>query len=151
MPSLSGFDADSVEPMDDFEPIPAGKYVAAITDSELKPTKAGTGEYLQLQFEIIEGEYARRLLWARLNLDNPNPKAVMMAKSELAAICRAIGVPRPTDSSDLHNLPLQIHVRVKRRPDSGELTNEIKGYAPRESQQGKPLQATSTDAPWRRP
>ena len=74
MAELSGFDANQIEPTTDFEPIPAGKYVAVITESEMRPTKAGTGHYLQLTFQVIEGEHKNRLQWARLNLDNPNPK-----------------------------------------------------------------------------
>ncbi len=108
-----GFDANQVEPTNDFEPIPAGKYVAVITESEMKPTKAGTGSYLQLTFQILEGEHKNRLLWTRLNLDNPNATAVQIARSELSAICRAVGVMTPSDSVELHNLPLVIHVRCK--------------------------------------
>ena len=33
MADLSGFDANQVEPNGDFEPIPAGKYLAVITES----------------------------------------------------------------------------------------------------------------------
>ena len=55
MANLSGFDANQVEPSADFEPIPAGKYLATIVESEMKPTKSGTGNYLQLTFEILEG------------------------------------------------------------------------------------------------
>jgi hypothetical protein len=50
MADLRGFDANQVEPSSDFEPVPAGKYLAVITESEMKPTKAGTGHYLQLTF-----------------------------------------------------------------------------------------------------
>ena len=46
MADLNGFDANQVEPTGDFEPIPAGKYLAVITDSEMKPNKAGTGSLL---------------------------------------------------------------------------------------------------------
>ena len=35
----------------------------------------------------------------------------------------------PQDSVELHNLPLVINVRCRKRPDTGDLTNEIKGYA----------------------
>ena len=133
MANLNGFDANTVEPADDLEPIPAGKYVAVITDSEMKPTKSGTGNYLQLTFQIVEGEYANRLLWVRLNLDNPNATAVEIARRELSAICRSVGVLVPTDSADLHNLPCVIHVRVKRRNDTGELQNEVKGYSKKDA------------------
>jgi hypothetical protein len=133
MADLRGFDANQVEPSSDFEPVPAGKYLAVITESEMKPNKAGTGSYLQLTFAIIEGEHKGRFLWARLNLDNPNAVAVQIAKAELSAICRAVGVLAPNDSTDLHDLPLVIHVKCKKRPDTGEIANEVKGYSPKAS------------------
>ena len=52
-----------------------------------------------------------------------------IARAELSAICRAVGVLAPKDSVELHNLPLVIHVRCKKRTDTSEITNEIKGYA----------------------
>ncbi len=150
MAELGNFNANDVEPTTDFEPIPAGKYLAVITDSEMKPTKAGTGHYLQLAFQIIEGPYKNRFLWARLNLDNPNATAVQIARAELSAICRAVGVMAPRDSIELHDLPLLIHVRCKKRNDTGDITNEIKGYSKRETATGRPQQAPSNTPPWRR-
>ena len=55
MANLNGFDANHVEPTGNFEPIPAGKYQAAITESEMKPTKNGGGSYLQVTFTITDG------------------------------------------------------------------------------------------------
>ena len=127
MANLGNFDASKVEPTTTLDPIPAGKYEAVITESEMKANKAGTGSYLQLAFQIIEGEHKNRLLWARLNLDNPNETAVKIANAELSAVCRAVGVLAPSDSTELHNLPLIVHVRCKKRADTGEITNEIKG------------------------
>jgi hypothetical protein len=150
MADLKGFDARTVEPTADFDPLPAGKYVAAITESEMKPTKNGSGHYLQLTFTVLEGEYKNRVLWARLNLNNPNATAVKIARSELSAICRATGVMAPKDSVELHNLPLLITVKLKKRDDTGELTNEIKGYAKRETG-GQAPQAANSTPPWRRP
>nr|BDD45927.1 hypothetical protein 7 [Pseudomonadaceae bacterium] len=151
MADLNGFDASQVEPTCEFEPIPAGKYVAVITDSEMKPNKAGTGHYLELTFQIQEGEHKNRLLWARLNLDNPNATAVQIAQADLSAICRAVGVMAPKDSVELHNLPLVINVRCKKREDTGELTNEIKGYSKKESQApGDDAPTTDKTPPWKR-
>lgn len=150
MADLKGFDARNVEPTADFDPLPAGKYVAAITESEMKPTKNGSGHYLQLTFTVLEGEYKNRVLWARLNLNNPNATTVKIARSELSAICRATGVMAPKDSVELHNLPLAITVKLKKRDDTGEMTNEIKGYAKREAN-GQALQAPNSTPPWRRP
>lgn len=151
MADLQGFDANEVEPTSDFEAIPAGKYVAVITESEKKPTKAGTGQYLQLTFQIIEGPHSNRILWARLNLDNPNATAVAIAKAELSAVCRAVGVMAPKDSVELHNLPLVIHVRCRRRDDTGDITNEIRGYSRKESVPVAASAATAVSTPpWSR-
>ena len=143
------FNAHDVEPASIFDPLPAGKYLAAITSSEMKPTKSGVGKYLELTFQVIEGEYKNRILWARLNLENPNTTTVKIAKAELSAICRAVGVMAPKDSCELHNLPLQVTVKIKKRTDTGELVNEVKGYAKKEAAAGVPQQAATTP-PWMR-
>jgi hypothetical protein len=152
MANLSGFDANQVEPNSNFDPIPAGKYLAVITESEMKPNKAGTGSLLQLTFQIIEGEHQNRLLWARLNLDNPNATAVQIARADLSAICRAVGVLAPQDSVELHNLPLVINVRCKKRTDTGEITNEIKGFAKQEAPATVRTVAPAVNStpPWKR-
>lgn len=151
MADLRGFDANQIEPTTPFEAIPAGKYEAVIVESDMKPTKSGAGHYLQLTFQITDGPYRNRLLWARLNLDNPNATAVKIAQSELSAICRAVGVMAPRDSVDLHNLPLLISVRCKKMPDSGEVTNEVRGYAKRDEPVAAAAPATNTKTPpWKR-
>ena len=149
MGNLDGFDAREVEPMDEFQPIPAGKYIAAITGSEMKPTKSGTGSYLEFVFQILEGEFKGRQLWARLNLANPNDLAVKMARAELAAICQSVGILTPRDSTELHDLPLEVTVKLKRREDNGEMTNEVKSYG-RKPAPGQTPQAPSDTPPWRR-
>jgi hypothetical protein len=158
MANLNGFNANDVEPNSSFEPIPAGKYLAAITASETKPTKSGGGSFLELTFSILEGAHKGRQLWARLNLDNPNATAVKIARGDLSAICRAVNVMQPRDSVDLHNLPLVISVKLKKRTDSDELVNEVRGYEPKQSSSttnassSQPQQATasSAPAPWKR-
>ncbi|GMU36592.1 MAG: DUF669 domain-containing protein [Phycisphaerae bacterium] len=145
------FNATDVDPAVGYDPIPAGKYLAAITESEEKPTKSGSGSYVQLTFQILEGEYKGRLVWARLNLDNPNATAVKIARAELSAICRAVGVMSPKDSSELHNLPLVISVGVKPRKDNGEPSNVIRGYEKRGAAAKPPAAATGNGkAPWQR-
>lgn len=151
MANLAGFNANTVEPNSEFEAIPAGKYLAAITNSEMKPTKNGGGAYLELTFQVIEGEFKGRMLWARLNLENQNPTAVKIARGDLSAICRAVNVLEPRDSNELHNLPLVISVKQKARPDTGEIANEIKGYEKKDAAQpAKPQQAVTNTPPWRR-
>ena len=150
MPNLNGFNANEVDPAVDFEAIPAGKYLAVITDSEMKATKSGNGSYLELAFEVIEGEYKGRNLWARLNLDNPNQLAVQIARGELSAICRAVGVLQPKDSLELHNLPILITVKLKKRTDTGDIVNEVKGYAKKATAAAQPQAESGSTPPWAR-
>lgn len=157
MATLNNFDANQVDPSVALDPIPAGKYLAVITESEMKPTKAGGGKYLQFTFQVLEGEHKGRLLWARLNLDNKSEMTVRIARGELSAICRAVGVMQPRDSVELHNIPLEITVGLKKRDDTGELGNVVKGYARKGGSAPASRSATSagsvgptTTPPWKR-
>lgn len=151
MANLNGFNANEVEPAVGFDPIPAGKYLAVITESGMKATKSGAGNFLELTFQVLEGEFKGRLLWARLNLDNPNATTVKIARAELSAICRAVGVMAPKDSVELHNLPLVITVAHKKRQDTGEITNVIKGYAKKDAAAPKAAPSGSNGkAPWQK-
>lgn len=154
MADLRGFNADHIEPSRDFEPIPAGTYVAVITDSEMKETKSGSGRYLQLLLSVIEGPHKNRTLWVRLNIENPSRQAKEIAERQLAEICRALDIRTPNDSVELHNLPMTIHVRCKKRADTGEIVNEVKGFSKREAASPPSSAAnpnsTSSTPPWKR-
>lgn len=151
MPSLNNFNANEVDPNFAFEPIPAGKYLALITESETKDTKSGDGKYLQFTFQILEGEFKGRMLWTRLNLENANATTVKIARAELSAICRAVNVMAQRDSVELHNLPLIITVGLKKRKDNQELSNVIKAYEKKDVVSAKPTATgNSNKAPWMR-
>lgn len=146
------FDANQVEPSAGREPIPAGKYVAAIVRSEMKPTRNGTGQYLELEYQIIDGEHRGRKLWSRHTLHHPNAQTVQIARGELSAICRACGVMQPGDSRELHDRPMTILVRLRRREDSDEMNNEVVTWGRKEVATDMPQQigavGTSATPPW---
>lgn len=163
------FDANSVEPSAPMEVIPAGKYVVQIIASEMKETKSGSGEYLNLEMEILEGAMAKRHLFDRLNLINPNTQAAEIAERTLSAICHAVGQLQVSDSEQLHFKPMMVDVRVKPAgPDKGgvmrDAQNEIRGYSPVTGARPAPQVSTApakatpapapapaaSTAPWRR-
>jgi hypothetical protein len=157
MADLRGFDANTEEPRNDFDAIPAGDYIAMVVESDYKATKDGQGKYLEIVLEIVEGEYKGRRLWDRLNLYNANAMAVKIARQTLGELCRAVNVMVPTDSQQFHNIPLVVSVKCKKRDDTGELSNEIKKYQSK-SEAAKKQSATSAPAataagsppPWQR-
>jgi len=150
--NLHGFNASEVDPSVGFELIPSGNYVCVITASEMKPTRSGVGAFLQLTIQIIEGDCSGRLLWARLNLDNPNDTAVKIARAELSAICRAVNVLTPKIGPDLHDIPLIVRVGCKKRKDTGEMSNVVKGYAKRDGAGASSVNAVMNGSvpPWKR-
>jgi hypothetical protein len=119
-------------PRGNFDPIPEGWYLAVITDSEMKETRDGTGKYLKMCFEIIEGEHRGRRVWSNLNLVHSNPIVVELARADLSAICRAVDVIAPADSGELHNLPLLIKVQC-RTNKVGAIVNDVRGYKAHEA------------------
>ena len=149
---LTGFDARAHEPIRSFDPLPNGDYTAAITNTAEKSTRSGDGSYLELTFQILEGDFAGRNIWERLNLKNPNINAVEIAQKRLGMICRAVGVYTPNDSSELQNIPLTISVVNKKRADTGEMRNEIKSFSAKST--AAPMPAASGDSasvpPWKR-
>ena len=123
------FNAASVEPStSDFEVLAAGMYNATITGSDQVVAKSGNGDYLKLEFTILDGPAANRKVWSILNLWNTNVTAVDIAQRDLAAICAAVNLPGAGDSSELHNKPLQIRVGIRRSEEWGD-QNDIKGYS----------------------
>lgn len=129
MADLSGFDASQVAPAS-FDVLPAGEYEVVIVASTMETTADGTGQFLKIELQVLSGEYQNRKLWDRLNLVNKSEKAVQIARGSLSAICRAVGVLTPRDSSELHNKPMRIKVKVEKSEDYGE-QNRITAYKPR--------------------
>lgn len=111
------------------QPLPEGTYKAVITDSEMRATKAGTGHYLNFTWEITSGEHRGRKVWANYNVDNPNEKAVEIAKRDLASVCTAMGKNGFEDSQDLHFHEIEVLVKIRKASDGYQASNEIRGYS----------------------
>ncbi len=133
MAHLNGFNANDVDPSTPRAPIPADRYLAVITESERKPAKSGNGsELLMVVFTVQGGAHDKRTIKNHLNLWNVNTEASRIAWGDMSAICRAVGIMQPNDTTDLHNIPLEIDVGVGAPNDRGQCFNEIKGYYSRQ-------------------
>jgi len=128
-----GFDARKTEPATDrqFAPIPQGDYLVAITRSEMKLTNSGSGKYLKLTFTVLDGPHKGRLFWDNLNIVNTNSKTEEIARGQLSAICRAVDVPTPSDSAELHDRPFMARVAIE-HDQNGKPQNRPKHFFPRE-------------------
>lgn len=151
MAFIGNFDAETVAPKTEYTALPSGEYLMAITDSEMKSTKNGDGQYLQLVFTVLNAQapaFIERKVFVRLNLINNNQTAVDIAQRELSAICHALGILKITDSIQLHDRPMTCS--VKYQPAKGEYSegNKIAGYKPASAYgQGKGFTPASPVAP----
>jgi hypothetical protein len=131
------FDASTVEPAAAFELLPPGNYVVRIVQSEMRATKAGDGQYLWLEMDILDGPHQGRKLWDQLNLVNPKQQTVDIAQRTLSAICHAVGQMQVADSEQLHFRAMQVTLAVEfdsrdkhLAPEERRKQNKIKGYTP---------------------
>src|SRR5690625_4227929 len=130
---LGQYDVSNVEANGQPDPIPASWYTANIVESEMKPTKAGDGAYLQIVEQIVDGPYKGRKIYDRLNLQNNNTTAVEIAYGTLKAIYQAVGLQRADDSSQLHGIVHKVKVKVRAANGNYAATNEITAYDPANS------------------
>lgn len=80
-----------VKEQSSFDPLPKGEYMVLAKAGELKATKDGTGKYCKVEFEVMEGDFKGRKLWANYNVQNANPKAVEIALSQMKSFFLCAG------------------------------------------------------------
>jgi hypothetical protein len=122
------FDASQVAPQASTGPVPAGVYLAHITESDIRPLASGNGEGLKLTFEIIEGQYKGRRVWENLNIRHTNEDTQRISQSQLSALCHAVNVIKLMDTGSLHFKPVKINVTVREAQGQYKASNNIKGY-----------------------
>jgi hypothetical protein len=125
------FDARSVEPSAGFELMPAGDYTVRVVESEAKATNANDGSgKLELKLEIIEGQYAGRLLFYNLNLFNKNPQSSEIAYRQLSALCHVTGVFAIQNSQQLHGIPFKVTINNDGTYNNVKVVKFLNGETP---------------------
>jgi len=121
------FDASSVSTK--FGMLPEGRYVVAITKTEIRSSMSGTGQYLAVEFTVQEpAEYLGRTVRIRVNVLHDNPIAREYAKAELAAICTACGKTKISDTDELLRSLLVIDLRYRSSQDGTQYPRVVNYY-----------------------
>jgi len=122
------FNALEVAPdMGVLDPLPEGWYNVMIDNSEISPTKNGDGAILKLRFKVVDGNFANRSVYGRLNIRNANEIAQRIALAQLSAISHAVGIMQVSDSQQLHSIPLKIRIKIEQQ-EGYSPSNEIIAY-----------------------
>jgi hypothetical protein len=112
MANLNGqYDPDAGVP-GSFEIFAAGPQPMEFTETDIIPTKAGTGKLLKYKLRITQGDLEDRLVFGQMNLQNPNPVATKIGQEEFRAAREVTGVLEPEDTQDLHFKEFVGYVKV---------------------------------------
>jgi hypothetical protein len=108
------FSASEAPASNDYSPLPAGWYNVRITEAELKDTKAGTGNYVKVRYDVI-------------TVRNPNAKAEEIGRSQLAKLIRSIGLEEVSDTDQLIGGEMLVKVTIRQSEEYGD-SNEVKDW-----------------------
>lgn len=139
----------------DRSPLPDGKYLAQITGSDFRGNSSGTGSYVMVEFEVIDGAHNGRKVWANYNIKHTNQQAQEIGQQQFAKLCLAtLGKPSCNDTDDLLNRQVVLGVGLDKKDES---RNRVKWT---ESAQAAPVLAPAHSAapslakpanPWEKP
>lgn len=149
------FDVNTLPVSDNnFDPLPAGWYDVNITGAELKDTKDGTGNYINVKYAVTGPTHQGRVVFGMLNLKNKTPKAEEIGRQQLGELMRACGLTRVTDSDQLVGGRCAIKLSIDSQPGY-EPRNNVKGFkaitgstAPTFSAPSAAAPAAASAPPW---
>jgi len=140
MASLGGFKMTEQDTSQN-SVLPLGNYALEVSASEMKDTKAGTGQLLAVTMDVLEPEqFHGRKVFYNFNLTNPNPTAQKIGRDELAKLCRAIGLNQdPDDSEELHFKRFVAKIGLEKAQEGYEPKNKpVRFYYPDEGDLPEP-------------
>ena len=135
------------EPMD-FEPMPVGDYLCAITNTEIgEPNDKGTKQLL-ITFKVLNGDHKGREVREWYTIICPtSAKAEEIAQRNLRQICESIGIAGFTQTEELHDKPLIAVLNLKDPNEAGNVFNGIKYVKPYRQSTPPPQQAPNKEIP----
>ena len=111
-----------------FEPIPAGWYEVSISSTQLKQTKAGTGEYIALRYDVLGPAHQGRVIVGKLNIRNPNSKTQDIGIQQLGELMRAIGLASVEDTDQLIGGHLEVKVEIREASGGCDFSNYVSNF-----------------------
>lgn len=154
---MSKFDESFVaselpESSGEFPPLPDGWYSVIINKAEIKSTKEGSGQYINLRYDITGPTNQGRIVFSNINIKNKSSVAEEIGRQALGGIMRAIGLSKVDDTDQLigGNLEIKLSTRTQ---EGYEPSNEVRSYrAVGDQQSSSPALSTGASSkaapPW---
>lgn len=134
--------------------MPEHECTAHVVESDFKSTKAGTGKFIALTWELLDGPHKGRKVWANLNIVNPSKVAQDIGNAEFAAIRIALFNAKDkvvTDTAELHGVPCKVKVGISVNKQTNEKSNVIKKYTSMSAARAPAGAPAGGGAPWQKP
>lgn len=130
-----------------FEPLPKGRYLCQLDDTEMKPTKDKRGSYLECTFTVVAPkEHRGRKVWARINVNNPSEIAQRIGREQFNALCLAtVGTTEVRKTESLHNKKCILHISIDRSTE--DPTNRVNGFEKYDGSEATGSQESKPAAP----
>ncbi len=128
-----------------FDTLPEGRYRVYVANTEVKKTKAGTGEYAAIKFQVVNGPHQGHSVFANFNIVNQNPKAQQIGRAEFKRFLTAIGVTEALqDAMDMHRhcQSKMLDVEVAHEEFNGQPQARVTKFHPAD---GAPVAPSSPD------
>jgi hypothetical protein len=143
------FSTDSLPVSDrSYDLIPEGWYNATITKAELNNTKAGTGQKIDMRYDIVGPTHQGRVVFGTVNVRNQSQKAEEIGRQQLGEIMRAVGLAKINDSDELIGGSICVRVKIRPAENGYDARNEVGGF---KSTSGVMPQVTSSPEPTAQP
>lgn len=109
---------------DNFDNLPSGWYPAQIIESSVETKENGIR--LNLTFEVMDGQFAKRRIWTSPWAKHSNAQADEIGQKLIRTIGAAVGVLPVRNDEDLRFKPMEIRVGLNKKQEGYEQRNEVK-------------------------
>ncbi len=124
------FDLGSVQPAQEFGPLPAGKFRAVVHEVDIRPDFEGSGKTLWVKLTFLDGELKNRKTVAFLDVHSGTDWKQNKGRQQLSALCSATGVVGLKNYAELVNdQPVGVvigHYQTR----NGTTKDQVKAFIP---------------------
>lgn len=123
------FDPTGEPELDDFTPIPSGRYVVRIEEAKGEHHERSGGAQAVLKLKIVDGEFRNRVIFGRHWMRHTSTGATEIGRKQLASAYRAAGLGKARVSA-LGGRVMEAYVKFVPAKGEWDAKNEVSGYYP---------------------
>jgi len=114
-----------------FEALPDGEYLCSCTECEARDSRNSDCRYYATVFEVVQGQFCGRKIFANFVFEHQNEKAVNIGRARMKQLAlAATGNPIVNNPDELYRRPVALKVRTRLDRNSGYENTDIQEIKP---------------------